>query len=339
MSQPYILCRDLVKIYKGDGLEVLALQGLDLEVEEGEFVGIVGASGSGKSTLLNILAGLDTPSAGKAIVGVYDLGKLSSPKAIQYRRKEVGIIWQQTARGLFPYLTAQQNVEAPLTFSGRSGPAGKKRSEWAVELLELVGLGDRREHVVQQLSGGEQQRVAIAVALANQPRLLLADEPTGELDSASALSVYQALQEANHTTKVTIVLVTHDPEITSHVDRVVSIRDGRTSAEFVRRLEEVTASSEDEETTSAGVSTGSILAAQDEFVLVDRFGRLQLPIEYAERLGLAGKISRVRVHLEDDHLTLWVAEEETAGAGRKLAAWRAARQQNEDAEIGEQQGK
>ena len=337
MSQPYILCRDLVKIYKGDGLEVLALQGLDLEVEEGEFVGIVGASGSGKSTLLNILAGLDTPSAGKAIVGAYDLGKLSSHKAIEYRRKAVGIIWQQTARGLFPYLSAQQNVEAPLTFSGRSGPDGKKKSAWATELLELVGLGDRREHVVQQLSGGEQQRVAIAVALANQPRLLLADEPTGELDSASALSVYKAMQEANHTTKVTIVLVTHDPEIASHVDRVVSIRDGRTSAEFVRRLEEITASSE-EETTSSVASTSSV-SAQDEFVLVDRFGRLQLPIEHAERLGLAGKISRVRVHLEDDHLTLWVAEEETAGAGRKLAAWRAARQQNEDAEAGEQQGK
>ena len=338
MSQPYILCRDLVKIYKGDGLEVLALQGLDLEVEEGEFVGVVGASGSGKSTLLNILAGLDTPSAGKAIVGAYDLGKLSSHKAIDYRRKEVGIIWQQTARGLFPYLTAQQNVEAPLTFSGRSGPEGKKKSAWATELLELVGLGDRGEHIVQQLSGGEQQRVAIAVALANQPRLLLADEPTGELDSASALSVYQALQEANHATKVTIVLVTHDPEIASHVDRVVSIRDGRTSAEYVRRLEEITADSE-EETTSSVASTSTALAAQDEFVLVDRFGRLQLPIEHAERLGLAGKISRVRIHLEDDHLTLWVAEEETAGAGRKLAAWRAARQQNEDTETDEQQSR
>ena len=229
-------------------------------------------------------------------------------------------------------------MEAPLTFSGRSGPEGKKKSAWATELLELVGLGDRGEHIVQQLSGGEQQRVAIAVALANQPRLLLADEPTGELDSTSALSVYQALQEANHATKVTVVLVTHDPEIASHVDRVVSIRDGRTSAEYVRRLEESTADSE-EETTSSVTSTNTASAAQDEFVLVDRFGRLQLPIEHAERLGLAGKISRVRIHLEDDHLTLWVAEEETAGAGRKLAAWRAARQQNEDTETDEQQSK
>ena len=338
MSQPYLFCRDLVKIYKGDGLEVLALQGLDLEVEEGEFVGVVGASGSGKSTLLNILAGLDTPSAGKAIVGPYDLGKLSSRKAIEYRRKAVGIIWQQTARGLFPYLTAQQNVEAPLTFSGRSGPEGKKKSAWATELLELVDLGDRREHVVQQLSGGEQQRVAIAVALANQPRLLLADEPTGELDTASALSVYKALQEANHATKVTIVLVTHDPEIASHVDRVVSIRDGRTSAEFVRRLEEITPGSEEEEATGNVGAASTVSAEQDEFVLVDRFGRLQLPIEHAERLGLAGKISRVRIHLEDDHLTIWVAEEETAGAGRRIAAWRAARQQNGDSETDAQQG-
>jgi putative ABC transport system ATP-binding protein len=327
MSQPYILCRDLVKIYKGDGLEVLALQGLDLEVEEGEFVGIVGASGSGKSTLLNILGGLDTPSAGKALVGPYDLGKLSGTRAIKYRRREVGVIWQQTARGLFPYLTAQQNVEAPLTFSGFKGPEGKKKRQWATELLELVGLGDRRQHLVQQLSGGEQQRVAIAVALANRPRLLLADEPTGELDSASAETVYHALQEANHTTKVTIVLVTHDPEIASHVDRVVSIRDGRTSAEFIQRLEETAeANSENEEARASG-APGKITSGQDEFVLVDRFGRLQLPVEHTERLGMSGKTSRVRVHLEDDHIIIWPAEEETNGAGgRRLAAWRAARQ-------------
>ena len=211
MTEPYVLCRDLVKIYKGDGLEVFALQGLDLEVEAGEFVGIVGASGSGKSTLLNILAALDTPSAGKASVGDFDLSKLTRSQTLAYRRKEVGIIWQQTARGLFPYLSAQQNVESPLAFSGMKGPDGKSRQAWAAELLELVGLSERRTHLVHELSGGEQQRVAIAIALANQPRLLLADEPTGDLDSVSAQAVYKALQEANHATKVTIVLVTHDP--------------------------------------------------------------------------------------------------------------------------------
>ncbi len=337
MSQPYIFCRDLVKIYKGEGLEVLALQGLDLEIEAGEFVAIVGASGSGKTTLLNILAGLDTPSAGRAIVGAYDLGNLSTRKAIEYRRKEVGIVWQQTARGLFPYLTAQQNVEAPLSFSGYKGPDGNKKSEWATELLELVGLGARRDHLVSQLSGGEQQRVAIAVALANRPRLLLADEPTGELDSVSALSVYRALQEANHTTKVTIVLVTHDPEIATHVDRVVSIRDGRTSAEYVRRLEDLSTTASESQIAGEAATPGKVAAVQDEFVLVDRFGRLQLPIEHAERLGLAGKISRVRVHFEGDHLTLWVAEEETAGAsGRRLAAWRATRKQSEGGETNRQ---
>jgi putative ABC transport system ATP-binding protein len=337
MSQPYILCRDLVKIYKGDGLEVFALQGLDLEVEEGEFVAIVGASGSGKSTLLNILAALDTPSAGKAIVGSYDLGNLSRTKAIRYRRKEVGIIWQQTARGLFPYLTAQQNVEAPLTFSGYKGPQDKKKRQWATELLELVGLGDRRDHLVQQLSGGEQQRVAIAVALANRPRLLLADEPTGELDSASALAVYRALQEANHATKVTIILVTHDPEIASHVDRVVSIRDGRTSAELVQRLEETSAAVQEVEEEGQETPPATVTAVQDEFVLVDRFGRLQLPLAYTEQLGLAGKTSRVRVHLEEDHITIWLTEEEAAGAGgKKLAAWRAARIQNAESDVSEQ---
>ncbi len=328
MSQPYILCRDLVKIYKGDGLEVFALQGLDLEVEAGEFVGIVGASGSGKTTLLNILAALDTPSAGKVLVGDYDLSKLTGGKDITYRRKEVGMIWQQTARGLFPYLTAQQNVEAPLAFAGGKGPNGKSRRAWATELLELVGLGDRRDHIVTQLSGGEQQRVAIAVALANQPRLLLADEPTGELDSASAQSVYKALQEANHATNVTIVLVTHDPEVATHVDRVVSIRDGRTSAELIRRLEEGIDLEQSAEPGADSAAPGKQVSVRDEFVLVDRAGRLQLPLEHAEQLGLLGKTSRVRVHLEGDHLTLWLAEEELAGAGeRKLSAWRAERQQ------------
>lgn len=339
MSQPYLFCRDLVKIYKGDGLEVFALQGLDLEVEAGEFVGIVGASGSGKTTLLNILAALDTPSAGKVTVGDYDLSQLTGGQDISYRRKEVGMVWQQTARGLFPYLTAQQNVEAPLAFAGSKGPDGKSRRAWATELLDLVGLGDRRDHLVTQLSGGEQQRVAIAVALSNQPRLLLADEPTGELDSASAQSVYKALQEANHSTKVTIVLVTHDPEVASYVDRVVAIRDGRTSAELIRRLE----SGEDlsqgalagAETTETG---GKQVSVHDEFVLVDRAGRLQLPLEHAEQLGLIGKTSRVRVHLDGDHLTLWVVEEEMAGAGgRKLSAWRAERQQAEQKKEGQEQ--
>jgi ABC-type lipoprotein export system ATPase subunit len=328
MNQPYILCRDLVKIYKGDGLEVFALQGLDLEVEAGEFVGIVGASGSGKTTLLNILAALDTPSAGKVLVGDYDLSQLTSGQDIAYRRKEVGMVWQQTARGLFPYLTAQQNVETPLAFAGGKGPDGKSRRAWAAELLELVGLGDRRHHLVTQLSGGEQQRVAIAVALSNQPRLLLADEPTGELDSAAAQSVYKALQEANHATKVTIVLVTHDPEVAAYVDRVVSIRDGRTSAELIHRLEAGEDATQEGRASAEPSEAGRQVSVHDEFVLVDRAGRLQLPLEHAEQLGLVGKTSRVRVHLEGDHLTLWVVEEEMAGAGgRKLAAWRAERQQ------------
>jgi ABC-type multidrug transport system ATPase subunit len=181
--------------------------------------------------------------------------------------------------------------------------------------------------MVQQLSGGEQQRVAIAVALANRPRLLLADEPTGELDSASADTVYRALQEASYATKVTILLVTHDPEIASYVDRVVAIRDGRTSAEVVHHLEAREAPTRKNEEPADTATLVKHASAQDEFVLVDRFGRLQLPVEHTERLGLAGKTSRVRVHLEDDHLTIWLAEDEATGTGeRRLSAWRAARQ-------------
>ena len=279
----YITCEDVFKIYKIADLEVVALRGLDLLVREKELMAIVGASGSGKTTLLNILGGLDNPTAGKVQVGKRDLVNISARDLGRYRRKDVGFVWQQTGRNLIPYLTAFQNVELPLTLLGWSP---RKRKQRAAEMLEAVGLSSRMNHRPERLSGGEQQRVAIAVALAHNPPLLLADEPTGELDSVSAGNILDIFNSLNETYGVTIIIVTHDNSITGKVDRVVTIRDGRTSLESVR-----------------GSKRGMEQAVSyEEFIVLDGVGRLQLPREYVDRLGLKG---RVRVLMEDDHITVW----------------------------------
>jgi ABC-type lipoprotein export system ATPase subunit len=277
---PYIHCEDLFKIYKTDELEVVALRGLDLRVQRGEMMAIVGASGSGKSTLLNILAGLDQPSAGRVHVGDRDLLTATEDDLVRYRRVEVGFVWQQTGRNLIPYLSAEQNVEVPMILEGRSRGEARDRARW---LLDQVGLADKGPRVPQELSGGEQQRVAIAVALANDPPLLLADEPTGELDSATANEVFATLRQLNEETGVTVVIVTHDRAITQRVDRVVAMRDGRTSTETVRRVQYAR-------------GPGEVI---EEFALVDRSGRLQIPREYLEQLRIE---SRARVEIADDHV-------------------------------------
>ena len=227
-----IVCDRVVRIYAGDGIEVQALQGLDLLVAEGELTAIIGASGSGKSTLMNILAGLDRPTAGTVRVDGHDLGTLTSRERLTYRRGVVGFIWQQTSRNLLPYLTGRQNVLLPLRLAG----AGRRdRARRADELLDALGVADCAQRVPEQMSGGEQQRTAIATALANRPRLLLADEPTGELDTASAHDVFAALQTANAELGATVLVVTHDPAVSAQVRRTVAIRDGRTSSETLRR--------------------------------------------------------------------------------------------------------
>jgi len=264
----YVRCEDLFKIYKAANLEVVALRGLDLKVRRGEFMAIVGASGSGKSTLLNILAGLDQPSAGRAFVGGRDLLTMSAREMVQYRRKQVGFVWQQTGRNLIPYLDAVQNVEVPLVLDGV--PAAEAR-ERAVYLLAAVKLDHRLHHKPEQLSGGEQQRVSIAVGLANNPPLLLADEPTGELDSVGAETVYEVFRHLNNEFGVTIIIVTHDPDIAAKVDRVVAIRDGRTSTEIFRHVR---------------VEAGRVEITHDEYVLIDGAGRLQIPREFLERLDI-----------------------------------------------------
>lgn len=279
----YIYSRGLFKIYKVADLEVVALRGLDLEIEPGEIVAIVGASGSGKTTLLNTLAGYDPPSAGQAWVGARDLLRMTPKDAVKYRREEVGFIWQQPARNLLPYLTAQENVELPLLLSNR--PGGERRAR-AQELLGLVGLGDRLKHVPEELSGGEQQRVAIAVSLANNPPLLLADEPTGELDTQTASEVLDVLKEVNRQFRTTIVLVTHDLDVMRMISRVITIMDGKTSLELVHR---------------PSFRPGDEDRAR-EFTLVDGSGRLQIPQEYLEHLNIR---QRVSVELEGDKVIIW----------------------------------
>jgi ABC-type lipoprotein export system ATPase subunit len=278
-----MVCDRLVRIYNADGIEVQALQGLDLVVAEGELTALVGASGSGKSTLMNILAGLDAPTAGTVRVAGHDLGVMSARQRLLYRRSVVGFIWQQTARNLLPYLTAAQNVELPLRLAGTGRRARRSR---ALELLDVLDVAHCARRRPDQMSGGEQQRAAIAVALANSPSVLLADEPTGELDSATAASVFGALRTANSVLGVTVLVVTHDPAVSGVVRRVVAIRDGRTSTETLR----------------AQSPGGSGLSHAVEYAVLDRSGRLQLPREMTEAFGMR---DRVRLEAEPDHIGVW----------------------------------
>lgn len=286
-SDAYIFCEDLFKIYKIADLEVVALRGLDLAVNRGEVVAIVGASGSGKTTLLNILAGYDTPSAGKITVGDKDLLRMTGKDVEIYRREDVGFVWQQTSRNLFPYLTALENVALPMMLTNLSTKERKKRSE---DLLELMGMGDRMNHTPEKLSGGEQQRVAIGVALANHPPLLLADEPTGELDDATAGEILDLFGTVNKELNTTIAIVTHDPDIAYKVGRVVLIRDGKTSTEIRRKVSYERITSE--------VDTESEL---EEFTLVDGAGRVQIPREILDELKIK---ERARLVIEDGKLTV-----------------------------------
>lgn len=289
-KEAMIECENLVKIYKTKDIEVLALQGLELRIDKGELLAIVGNSGSGKSTFLNLLGGLDRPSAGKLVVDGKDLFKLSEKELVEYKRNTVGFVWQNNARNMLPYLTAWQNVQMPMLFD-----SGKKKKERALELLEMVGMSHRKDHRLDQMSGGEQQRVAIAIALANDPKILLADEPTGAVDVKTGAYILDVLRSINETTGITTVIVTHDRQLTKKVNRVVSIRDGKLSSERVMkqsyrdRLSEISAFTEESE-------------VQDEFTVLDRAGRLQIPREYLEQLQLQG--NKVRVEYKDGKIII-----------------------------------
>lgn len=302
-----VRCENLVKIYKTDEVEVMALQGLDLTVERGELMGIVGTSGSGKSTLLNMLGGLDKPSAGSLFVDGKDMLKFGDKELITYMRDTVGFVWQNNARNLIPYLTAQQNVELPMLLKGAKG-----RKERASYLLEQVGLGERKNSLLGQMSGGEQQRVAIAIALSNNPKLLLADEPTGAVDTKTANMVLDVFRKLNREMGVTIIIVTHDVNLARHIDRVVSIRDGKTSTEITRRrsTEEIASLETLSEQQRAEIAAGE--AQHEELVVLDRAGRLQIPKDYLTRLKLKGG-DKVRVEFEDGHIAIYPREEISSG--------------------------
>jgi ABC-type lipoprotein export system ATPase subunit len=281
-----VVCDQVVRIYSGAGIEVQALQGLDLLIEEGELVAMVGASGSGKSTLMSILAGLDTPTAGRVAVAGLDVGGLSGRDRLGYRRRQVGFVWQQASRNLLPYLTGRQNVVTPMRLSG---VGARERARRAGELLGVFGVAHCADRVPSAMSGGEQQRTAIATALANLPRLLLADEPTGELDSQTAQEVFAALQTANTQLGATVLVVTHDPAVSAQVRRTVAIRDGRTSTETLRHDE------------GGGGEAGHGAGQAVEYAVLDRAGRVQLPREMVAEHQMK---DLVRLESRPDHIAV-----------------------------------
>ncbi|MFB6887963.1 ABC transporter ATP-binding protein [Kitasatospora sp. NPDC056327] len=283
-----IVCDRLVRIFSAQGVEVQALQGLELTIRQGDLVALVGASGSGKSTLLTILAGLDVPTAGTATVAGCDLLEMSPRERLRYRREVVGFIWQQTARNLLPFLTAAENIALPMQLrGGRSRGASRQQAARVAELLEALQIGELAGRRPAEMSGGQQQRVAIAVAMANNPPVLLADEPTGELDSETGASIFEAFRTVNRDLGATVVIVTHDPMVAGEVRRTVAIRDGRTSSEVLRR--------------TLTDEHGEESVNETEYVMLDRTGRVQLPAKFLEALGME---HRVAVELGADHIAV-----------------------------------
>jgi ABC-type lipoprotein export system ATPase subunit len=297
--EAFVLCENLVKIYKVEDVEVVALQGLDLSVAGREMIAIIGPSGSGKSSLLNLLGGLDIPSAGTVRVGGRDLVGMSAADRMRYRRDTVGFVWQNVGRNLIYYLSAVENVELPMILSGRFDRGRAHR------LLEIVGLGARKHHRPSGMSGGEQQRVAIAIALANAPPLLLADEPTGSLDRENTGRLLEVFDRVRTELGVTVIIVTHDRSMARAVDRYVEIRDGKTSTEAVRRGNR-TEPRVETVAVSRAVVPAQEMDTHETYTLLDSAGRLQVPKEMLDSHGIKG---RVRLVDEKDRIVILRPEE------------------------------
>jgi ABC-type lipoprotein export system ATPase subunit/bifunctional DNA-binding transcriptional regulator/antitoxin component of YhaV-PrlF toxin-antitoxin module len=255
-------------------------------------MGVVGVSGSGKSTLLNVLGGLDRPTAGRVWVNGNNLLKLSNQQLDQYRLSTVGFVWQQTSRNLVPYLSAIKNVEMPMILAGN---VGKRRR--AEELLDMVGLSERKDHKLSELSGGEQQRVAIAVALVNRPKLLLADEPTGEVDESNAEMIYQIFKDLNKELNLTTLIVSHDIGLAKHVDRVIAIRDGKIATETLRRSNGAPVDRQSTESIEESLEEHTFT----ELTVLDSAGRLQIPKEYREHFEIR---RRVQLEVQEDGILI-----------------------------------
>ena len=288
-----INCDGLVKIYETDDKKVMALEGLDLTVETGEMLAVIGKSGSGKSTLLNMIGGLETPTAGVLTIDGKDISTYSEAEMVRYRRDKVGFVWQKSAKNLFPYLTVLQNVEAVMMFENagnlKHGANDESRGEhvnrcrdnnksYALKLLNAVGLQEHKDKLPAQLSGGEQQRAAIAVALANKPDILLADEPTGAVDTRTADTIYELFHKLNKELGITIIIVTHDMALAGRVDRTVLISDGKVSTEILKQHPAM------------------------EYTVLDKAHRIKLTDEMLEAAGIES--NKVRVDVQDGRLVI-----------------------------------
>lgn len=286
-----VYCENLIKMYKIGDNEVLALQGLDLIVEKGDFIAIIGNSGSGKSTLLNSIGGLDRPTAGRIYVNGINLLKLEPKQMSRYMRETVGFVWQNTARNMVPYLSAIDNVKLVMQL------AGKVDDERANMLLDEVGLSERKNSKMFELSGGEQQRVAIAIALANNPPILLADEPTGAVDTKTTAQIMELFTKLNKDLGVTIIVVTHDRQLSHMVPRVVTICDGRIGTEFIRKEELDVENAAEILDAKAGHDSGTHI----EYGFIDGRRRLFIPENMMEAAGISLK-SKVSMTVENGEI-------------------------------------
>ena len=288
----FIQMHDVIKIYEEPrtGLQIPALRGVELSIKEGELVCIIGPSGAGKSTLLKLLGGLDRPSSGSIIVGDKRIDQLPEEHLTEYRRYDVGFLWQFPEKNLLPVLTALENIELPMKIAGF--PREKRRKR-ALELLDKVGLKDRASHRLHQLSGGEAQRVSLAVALANDPKVVLADEPTGELDTKTTLEIISFMRELNQEYNKTIVVVTHDMRFEQRSDRAFRILDGMISG--IRQAKNKTATTIDIETPPE----------REELIYVDQFGNMRIPKHFLKEAGIK---NHVRIKVENGKLIVEPAD-------------------------------
>lgn len=282
-----IVCDSLVKIYKTSEIEVMALQGLDMVIHKGEFLAVIGKSGSGKSTLMNIVGGLEKPSAGKIVVNGRNLADYSEKEMVEYRSRTVGFVWQNSRRNLYPYLTSLENVEAAMCYSKKSKKEKRKR---ALELLELTGIIQKKDAIPTRMSGGEQQRVAIAVALANDPDILLADEPTGAVDSKTSDMLQDLFRQLNRMLGITIIIVTHDMKLADKTDRVVMISDGKIGTEKIMK-------DQFRQQFDKASDINLDFDLHEEYYVMDKAHRVQLSDDILKEAGITG--NKVKIRVED----------------------------------------